>query len=480
MQPRISLCMIVRNEETNIADCIGPIASLMHEIIVVDTGSTDGTREIAVGFGARIVEFPWIDDFAAARNEGLRRATGDWIFWMDADDRLDVENLRRLRTLFSNLADENACYVMQCLCATAGEGESPYMVEHLRLFRNHPQMRWQHRIHEQILPAALDLRADVRNSDVVIRHGGYVTTEQYQQKLERNLRLLRMALTERPEDPYIFYNLGSTCMGLGRFNEALPWFLQGLQRADRSCAFLPMLYAQLTEVLRRKGRLEEALSVCRTGRGQFPVHVELLFQEALLCEQLGDDPQAEACLKQLVDAPTAEWYGGGDVGARSYKALHNLALIYKRQKRWAEAESQWQAILAEQPDSASAWQGLGSIYLQQQRWEEMDRAVTRLELNSGHRTEAALLRARAHLTRGEYAAAKQQLNGAIARSPRSLAPRIGLSHVLMLEGRDWPAAEQALRDVLALEPTHAETLRNLAILEKRRGAAPTVRIAGES
>src|SRR6185312_10924815 len=108
--------------------------------VVVDTGSTDGTRDIAARFGARVFEFPWIDDFSAARNEGLRHATGQWIFWMDADDRLDPPNVERLRSLFASLKDENACYVMQCLCATAGEGSSPFVVEHLRLFRNHPQL----------------------------------------------------------------------------------------------------------------------------------------------------------------------------------------------------------------------------------------------------------------------------------------------------------------------------------------------------
>ena len=107
----------MRNEEANLTDCVGPIVGLMHEIIVVDTGSTDRSREIAQGFGRRIVEFPWIDDFSAARNEGLRLATGNWIFWMDADDRLDTVNLERFKRLILNLADENACYVMQCLCA---------------------------------------------------------------------------------------------------------------------------------------------------------------------------------------------------------------------------------------------------------------------------------------------------------------------------------------------------------------------------
>src|SRR5262249_4480308 len=85
-RPRVSLCMIVRNEEANIADCLETVRNIVDEIVIVDTGSTDATKSIAERFGARLFDFPWIDSFAAARNESLRHARCEWIFWMDADD----------------------------------------------------------------------------------------------------------------------------------------------------------------------------------------------------------------------------------------------------------------------------------------------------------------------------------------------------------------------------------------------------------
>src|ERR1051325_3216673 len=85
----ISLCMIVRDEAANLAACVEPLRDLVSEIVVVDTGSTDQTRSIAESLGAKGYAFAWIDDFAAARSVSLDDATGDWIFWMDADDRLD-------------------------------------------------------------------------------------------------------------------------------------------------------------------------------------------------------------------------------------------------------------------------------------------------------------------------------------------------------------------------------------------------------
>ena len=115
-RPRISLCMIVRNEAQNLPGCLAPVHDLVDEIIVVDTGSTDRTPEIAREWGAQVFDFCWIDDFSAARNESLRHATGDYILWLDADDRLDSENVRRLESLLDSLTDSRRAYVFRTVC----------------------------------------------------------------------------------------------------------------------------------------------------------------------------------------------------------------------------------------------------------------------------------------------------------------------------------------------------------------------------
>ena len=92
MPPRISLTLIVKNEENSLPTCLRSVADLVHEVIVVDTGSSDQTRAVAQNLGARVSDFAWVDSFAAARNESLRHATGDWIPWLDGDEFFDVEN----------------------------------------------------------------------------------------------------------------------------------------------------------------------------------------------------------------------------------------------------------------------------------------------------------------------------------------------------------------------------------------------------
>src|SRR5438105_1750182 len=97
--PKISLCMIVKDEEANLAACVGCVRDLVDEIVIVDTGSSDRTVDIANGLEAKVASFPWRDDFSAARNESLRHATGEWIFFLDADDRIDDVNREKLRRL---------------------------------------------------------------------------------------------------------------------------------------------------------------------------------------------------------------------------------------------------------------------------------------------------------------------------------------------------------------------------------------------
>ena len=179
---RISLCVMARNEQANLAACLGPVMNLVGEAIVVDTGSTDRTREIARGCGARVFDFPWCDSFAAGRNETLRHATGDWIFWLDADDRIDEDNHAKLRAQFADLRDENVGYVMKVASGPLGDSSAARVVDQIRLFRNHPQIRWEYRVHEQIL-AAICRQGGVRRwTDVVVQHVGYLDPVLVQRK----------------------------------------------------------------------------------------------------------------------------------------------------------------------------------------------------------------------------------------------------------------------------------------------------------
>jgi tetratricopeptide (TPR) repeat protein len=461
---RVSLCMIVKNEEANLPACLASVADLVDEVVVVDTGSSDATREVAATVTARVFEFPWVDDFAAARNESLRHATGDWIFWLDADDRLDEESRHKLRALFAGLKNENVAYVMKCLCASDTPGGADTVVDHVRLFRNDPLLRWKYRVHEQILPAVRAQGGEVRWADVVIRHVGYQDPALRHRKLERDLGLLRREVADQPDDPFTLFNLGSVYQELGRTAEALPILQRSLALSHPTDSIVRKLYALIVACHRRLRQPKEALSACRAGRGIYPDDVELLFQEGLVLRELGDPAGAEACLLRLLKGSEGQHFASLDPGLSGYKARHNLAVVYHEQGRAAEAEAQWQAALAAQPDFSPALIGLGELYLGQGRWDELEPIAMRLHSCPATAIDSDLLRARAHLKRREFPAARELLEGAIARAPQALMPRVLLSHALLQEGRDRTAAERALRDVLALDPLNAEARHNLAVL----------------
>jgi tetratricopeptide (TPR) repeat protein len=469
MAPKVSLCMIVKNEEEDLPACLASAADLVDEVVVVDTGSTDRTKEVAASRGARVSDFPWVDSFAAARNESLRQATGRWIFWLDADDRIDEDNRRRLRQLFAGLADDNAAYLMRCLCTSPGRSGLA-VLDHVRLFRNRPDVRWKYRIHEQILPALEQLGHDIRRTDITIQHVGYQEQAEHAQKAERNLRLLQLEDAEHPNDPFVLFNLGVTCQELGRLPEAQAYYRRSLQGAHIGQSFVHKAFAMLVQATRQLGQPHEALAICRHARVSYPDDADLLSQEARLLYQLGDYWGTERCLLQLLEGPRqpdTSLAMSVDTGLRGYLTRHNLAVLYRDLQRLGEAEAQWQAVLAERPDFAAARLGLGELYLAQGRWPEVEQVSAQLQADPRTAVEAAVLRAQKHLAWGEYAAARQVLGEAIARAPQALGPRIVLSRVLWAEGLDPAATERALRDVLALDPNNSEARGNLMALGHR-------------
>src|SRR6266852_5628223 len=437
MTAPVSVTLIVKNEESSLPACLASVTGLADEILVVDTDSTDRTKEVAAGLGARVLDFPWIDDFAAARNEGLKHASGKWIVWLDADERLDDANREKLRALIAGLTDENAAYVMKqrsgegiqyepaaqardsaepLLALRARDSGEPLLalraraprsftvVDQVRLFRNNPQVRWRYRVHEQILPALRQVGCDIRFTDIAIDHAGYVDPALRRRKTERNLRLLLLEDAERPDDPFTLFNLGWAYQELGRTAESLPLLIRSLERSQPSDSIVRKLYTLITAGYRQLGRPGEAMAACRAGRARCPDDAELLQLEATLRSEAGDLSGAEACLRQLTRLQPTSHFASLDEGLRGPGARHQLAQLYRQTGRLAEAETEWQAVVAEQPQFTPAWLGLAEVYLQTARWPELDHAATQAGDLDG-----AVLKARGCLARKDFAEARQLL-----------------------------------------------------------------------
>jgi glycosyltransferase involved in cell wall biosynthesis/Tfp pilus assembly protein PilF len=477
-RPRVSLCMIVKNEEHHLGDCLRSVADLVDEMVVVDTGSEDRTRELAREFGARVFDFPWPDSFGRARNESVSHARGKWILWLDADDRLDEENRQHLKQVLAGLGDERDAYAMKVRSALDANRNGFRVLDQVRMFRNLPEIRWDYRIHEQILPAVNRAGGGVRWTPVVIDHVGYVDPAMRQKKLDRNLRLLEMDAGERSDDSFSLFNLGWTLLDMGRSAEALPHLQRSLETAASHSSILRKLYHLLGVCQRNLGKPEEALKICQKGLGLFPDDAEMLLEEGMMLRDKGDMAGAEQSWLKLFIPRQGNYFASEEVGLRGFKTRQLLTEIYARQERWLEAEVQCRAALAERPDFEPAWMGLAEICLRQGRHNDLEELLERVEPTGAPPAKLGWLRARSLAQRQEFARARQALDRTISLDPKAIGPRVLLSHVLLQEGKDWPAAERALRDILDLEPTNQEAQHNLQLLLRNRARAQQPLAAG--
>jgi tetratricopeptide (TPR) repeat protein len=207
--PRVTLCMIARNEERFLAECLTRARAAVDEIVLVDTGSTDRTVAIAESFGAKVLHSPWADDFSAPRNIGLRAATGDWILVLDADEFLQGDACERIREL---VGSTTALGYHLRFINVYGNGKT-LGVMMVRLFRNLPGVVYENVIHEQVTPSLQRLGTPLglvlASGDVEVEHHGYSDAVMNERgKNERNERLFKKQLAQHPDDIYGLYKYG--------------------------------------------------------------------------------------------------------------------------------------------------------------------------------------------------------------------------------------------------------------------------------
>lgn len=220
----ISLCMIVKNEADILERCLSSIAKAADEIIVVDTGSADRTKEVAKACHAMVYDFPWTDDFSEARNFSFSKATMDYCMWMDADDVITEENLQKLLALKASLSPETDMVMAQYAAGYAPDGTPTFVYYRERLIRNHAGFVWQGPVHECIAPAG-----NVIYSDFMIEHHRPAGRSHSRRNLEIFEKALQKGAVLHARDK-LYY--ARELMAVGRLKEAKDYFIEVIYDKD--------------------------------------------------------------------------------------------------------------------------------------------------------------------------------------------------------------------------------------------------------
>ncbi len=336
-QADISLCMIAKNEERVIRDALTSANPFFKQVIVVDTGSTDRTKEIAAECGAEVHEYPWDDSFSNARNESLKHATGKWIIWIDCDDTIPWQSGMNILTTVLNAPREIIGFVVPVQFVDSSDLRTGTRVDHVKLFRNHPKARFEHRIHEQILPALNKLGGGIARCDAVVLHSGYDnSTEGQSKKRERDFKLLELELNENPEHPFTNFNLGMTHHFAGDLNEAVRYLKRSIELAEPQTTYLRKAWTLLANSYIKLNHIDEAIQAYEQGLKSVPNDSELHFEYARALRVQGRNQEALEQLNKIM-GPNTEAFTSVDVSILGWRKEFEIALAHLDLGNWPEA-----------------------------------------------------------------------------------------------------------------------------------------------
>ena len=341
--------MIVRDEEAFLPDCLQSIHAIVDEIVVVDTGSRDATKAVARRFGARVFDFAWRDDFAAPRNHAIDQATGDWILYIDADERLRPIDPAYLRGMLSDASKVG--YQLRFFPATGFTGYWEY-----RLFRNDPRIRFDGPIHEGMLPGLTKVAAaeglEIGRLEATLDHVGYDGDQQ--RKHRRNLPLLRAGLARDPDRAFSWSHLGRVLTALGDEDGAIRAWRDGIDAVRRQSGYKPefaLPFLDLIPCLHERG--EDTGPLLDEARRRFPDNMTLVWLTARAAMDSGENDAAAALLEQLA-AIDGDAYFDGEIahdrrifGALAYQSLGTCCF---RLGRFAESAAWYGRAEASEPE----------------------------------------------------------------------------------------------------------------------------------
>lgn len=370
-KPVLSVCMIVRDEEEILPLCLESVRELADELIVVDTGSTDRTKEIADSFAARVIDFSWKDDFSAARNVSLEAASGKWILQIDADEELVIEDAPKLKTLLSDKTHTGFLLQIVNLSGEDQKQSVPWSTPSLRLFRNYKRHRYLGVVHEQIqLPGAQ--ATGIGFAEVRLRHYGYLRPRlDEREKGRRNMELVRQALKRKPNDPFNLYILGNEHMAAGEYNSAMQAYGKAYSIIKTPLPlYFPKLLRNLVSCLRELGRWQESVEAAEIAQRDFDDYTDLEFLKGLSLLEHNQIDEAVKAFGRCLELGEAPPLYDTQQGVGGWRAHLGLGIAYSQMGDDDRAVEHLTATLSENPGEALAAGHLAAVFARRYGVEE--------------------------------------------------------------------------------------------------------------
>lgn len=460
--PVLSLCMIVKDEEESLPLCLKSIAGVVDQIVVVDTGSSDKTMDVARSFGAETYAFPWNDSFSEARNYSLKQARGDWVLILDGDDELVWEDKQPLQELLSS--KEAEAYFMQTLNMLGNDRpETELRFPTLRLFRNRPVYRYTGRIHESIIDSIVNHagKESIRFSQVRVRHFGYLKKKvKEKSKATRNLLLLQKEIVERGEDSFLLYNVGVEYLRLGNADKALVSFTRAETGLSPHTSFAPSLVRKKIDCLVHMGHKNEALVYLDSKIKSYPDYTDLYYLQGLLYFAKENILSAIAAFKQCLRLGVAPSHYLSETGISDYLPSYALGSLYEMILETDKALGFYHQALTYNPSDFHALHKLVWLLLSTRGCKDVT-AYVDTHLNLCNIT-ANLLVASLFMKKCLYQEAAPYLEKAVSLGAQDESICL-LGECLLLCG-DMNAAEEKLRQLQITSPHYMRAQQNLCCL----------------
>jgi len=469
--PTISLCMIVKNEEKRLPQCLDSVKDYVDEIIIVDTGSGDGTVDIASEYTDKVYFHPWEGHFSKHRNQSIKYATKDWIFILDADEMLLKECAQTVR---ESIQDESidSVYVVVKNAFDQGSGEAVH--NSIRIFRNNGKIHYEGRVHNRVVGTEKS-----KIYPITILHEGYnLPPEESRKKFIRTSELLKKEIEENPQHPRAYHYLAASYLSGEMLEDAIDMAMKAIQLADENnyedYIYLWSHFIASFSYL-KTDRLDDAEQICLKAVHKCHKHLDshylltIIYYSKKDWERLFHHSKEYLSLFDKINKTPGEFgpMVHNTVNHRWRVHLHR-AFAFQEMDKKRKAEGEYGRALKHCGDKREYYKMLASFYNSRSEFSVAEEYLLEALKYDSNDKELYLLGARIYCELGMRKKEMDFLDEAIKRGVDDIKSLFRLG-TIYLEKKSYNESSALLEKVIEMDESHLSARINLGIIARRSG-----------